>query len=165
MDMKNLLLVIGNSIGVIGTILVNALAVILPLNGKSTSELSDAIPNLFVPAGITFSIWSIIYLFLIMFMIYQIISLYKKRQLNIDYIEKIIPKKKQFIDNIVKSRNYYVHYDYAIEKKALRGSMLFETFKKLRLILICCLLQNLGISKKMLCDRLSKTEYIMGHNL
>lgn len=87
--MKNLLLVIGNSIGVIGTILVNALAVILPLNGKSTSELSDAIPNLFVPAGITFSIWSIIYLFLIIFMIYQIVSLYKKKQINIDYIEKI----------------------------------------------------------------------------
>jgi len=87
------------------------------------------------------------------------------QNMSIDYIEKIIPKKKQFIDNIVKSRNYYVHYDYAIEKKALRGSMLFETFKKLRLILICCLLQNLGISKKMLCDRLSKTEYIMGHNL
>lgn len=89
MDRKNLLLVLGNIIGVIGTIIVNALAVILPLNGKSTSELSDAIPNLFVPAGITFSIWSIIYLFLIMFMVYQIISLNKKRQLNIDYIEKI----------------------------------------------------------------------------
>ena len=89
MDKKNLLLVLGNSIGVIATIIVNVLAVILPLNGKSTSELSDAIPNLFVPAGITFSIWSIIYLFLLMFMIYQIISLNKKRQFNFDYIEKI----------------------------------------------------------------------------
>ena len=89
MDKKNLLLVLVNSFGVIGTIIVNALAVILPLNGKSTSELSDAIPNLFVPAGITFSIWSVIYLFLIMFMVYQIISLYKKRQFNVDFIEKI----------------------------------------------------------------------------
>jgi len=89
MEKKHMLLVAGNSIGVIATIIVNALAVIIPLNGKSTSELSDAIPNLFVPAGITFSIWSIIYLFLIMFMIYQIISLTKKKQYNIDYIEKI----------------------------------------------------------------------------
>ena len=89
MDKKNLLLILVNSFGVIGTIIVNAFAVIIPLNGKSTNELSDAIPNLFVPAGITFSIWSIIYLFLILFMIYQIISLNKKSQLNIDYIEKI----------------------------------------------------------------------------
>ncbi len=86
---KNLLLVIGNSIAVIATILVNALAVILPLNGKSTSELSDAIPNLFVPAGITFSIWGIIYILIIIFMLYQILELRKKEQKNMAAIEKI----------------------------------------------------------------------------
>jgi hypothetical protein len=86
---KNILLVIGNSLAVIATIIVNALAVILPLNGKTTQELSDNIPNLFVPAGITFSIWSIIYAFLIIFMIYQILSLSKKQQYDTGYIEKI----------------------------------------------------------------------------
>jgi len=82
-----MLLAAGNSIAVIATIVVNALAVLLPLNGKTTQELSDALPNLFVPAGITFSIWSVIYLFLIVFMIYQIIDLVKKR--DMPYIEKI----------------------------------------------------------------------------
>ena len=42
----------------------NYLANSLPLNGKTTGQLSDAYPNLFVPAGITFSIWGIIYLLL-----------------------------------------------------------------------------------------------------
>ena len=57
----------------------NTLAVILPLNGKSTGELSNNYPNLFVPAGITFSIWSIIYLALLIFCIYQIRSLFSKK--------------------------------------------------------------------------------------
>jgi len=91
MDIKNkhILLVTGNSLAVIATIIVNALAVILPLNGKSTQELSDNIPNLFVPAGITFSIWGIIYIFLIIFMIFQILSLSKKQQYDTSYLEKI----------------------------------------------------------------------------
>ena len=43
---------------------VNALANILPLNGANTGVLSDEIPNLFVPAGLTFSIWGLIYVLL-----------------------------------------------------------------------------------------------------
>ena len=89
MDKKHLLLVLGNTIGVIATIIVNALAVILPLNGKSTNELSDALPNLFVPSGITFSIWSVIYIFLIIFMIYQIYGLIAKQKSDLRYLEKI----------------------------------------------------------------------------
>lgn len=86
---KHILLVTGNTLAVIATIIINALAVILPINGKSTQELSDNIPNLFVPAGITFSIWSIIYIFLIIFIIYQILTLGKKQQYDMGYIEKI----------------------------------------------------------------------------
>ncbi len=47
-----------------GMIFMNYLANALPLNNKTTGQLSDAYPNLFVPAGITFSIWGIIYLLL-----------------------------------------------------------------------------------------------------
>jgi hypothetical protein len=57
----------------------NWLAISLPLNGKSTKELSDKYPNLFVPAGITFSIWSVIYLALLIFCIYQVRSLFSKK--------------------------------------------------------------------------------------
>lgn len=41
---------------------VNALANQLPLGGRTTGELSALYPNLFVPAGVTFSIWGPIYL-------------------------------------------------------------------------------------------------------
>lgn len=46
-------------------LVVNYLANALPINGKNTGELSDQYPNLFVPAGLTFSIWGVIYLLLV----------------------------------------------------------------------------------------------------
>lgn len=54
-----------------GMIVMNYLATALPLNNKTTGELSDSFPNLFVPAGITFSIWGIIYLMLIIYCVVQ----------------------------------------------------------------------------------------------
>jgi hypothetical protein len=66
------LLVILNTIGLIGTLVVNALANALPLNGRNTGEISDSIPNLFVPSGTTFAIWGVIYVLLIVLVVYQI---------------------------------------------------------------------------------------------
>ena len=57
-----------------GVLAVNALANILPINGYQTGELSDMLPNLFVPAGVTFSIWGVIYLFLTAFCIVNLID-------------------------------------------------------------------------------------------
>ena len=53
----------------VGMILVNALANILPINGYNTGQISAFYPNNFVPAGFTFSIWGIIYLLLISYTI------------------------------------------------------------------------------------------------
>jgi len=47
----------------------NGMANALPLNGVNTGQLSDGIPNLFVPAGLTFAIWGLIYLLLIGYVI------------------------------------------------------------------------------------------------
>jgi hypothetical protein len=49
----------------------NYLANALPLNYKTTGEISDSFPNLFFPAGITFSIRGIIYLLLLGYWIVQ----------------------------------------------------------------------------------------------
>ncbi|MFN4284698.1 MAG: hypothetical protein ACK4E8_01920 [Lacibacter sp.] len=46
-------------------LLVNTLALTLPLNVYTPGAISALFPNLFVPAGFTFSIWSVIYLLLI----------------------------------------------------------------------------------------------------
>ena len=89
MDNKILkLLQIGNIIAVIITIIVNGLANLLPIGGKNTAELSDNIPNLFVPAGITFSIWGIIYLLIILFAIYLAKDLFKKEKTTKPFLEK-----------------------------------------------------------------------------
>ena len=88
MENKNTLFVIGNSLAVIFTIIVNALAIILPISDITTQELSDKIPNLFVPAGITFSVWSIIYVLLILFMLFQINEVFIKKK-NPKYLNKI----------------------------------------------------------------------------
>jgi hypothetical protein len=52
-------------------IVMNYLATSLPLNNRSTGEISDSFPNLFVPAGITFTIWGVIYLLLIIYCVVQ----------------------------------------------------------------------------------------------
>jgi hypothetical protein len=67
-----------NIIGFLGTVVVNSLANALPINGLNTGQLSDMYPNLFVPAGITFSIWGVIYILLAIFVIYQAIVVFGK---------------------------------------------------------------------------------------
>jgi hypothetical protein len=69
---KRLWLAILNILGFLGTIVVNALAVVIPLNNKTTVQLSDQYPNLFVPAGLTFSIWGVIYVLLAIYCLYQL---------------------------------------------------------------------------------------------
>jgi hypothetical protein len=56
----------------------NYLANALPLNGKTTGQLADQYPNLFTPAGVTFSIWGVIYLLLLVFIIAQLGNAQKK---------------------------------------------------------------------------------------
>jgi len=53
-------------------IAVNAMANILPINGVSTGQVSDAYQNLFAPAGLTFSIWGLIYLLLAGYTLYHV---------------------------------------------------------------------------------------------
>ncbi|MNN46568.1 hypothetical protein D3C81_1609530 [compost metagenome] len=55
----------------LGVITVNTLSVVLPLGGNSTGEISDKYHTHLTPAGYAFSIWSLIYLLLAGFIIYQ----------------------------------------------------------------------------------------------
>lgn len=60
-------------------IVMNALASLLPINGKTTGEVSDSYPNLFAPPGITFAVWGVIYLLLAGYVVYQFIAFSKNR--------------------------------------------------------------------------------------
>ena len=74
-DKKNvhIILAILNILFFAGMLTVNALANALPINGLTTGELSAFYPNLFVPAGLTFSIWGLIYTFLFIYVIYALL--------------------------------------------------------------------------------------------
>ncbi|MCB0936046.1 MAG: tryptophan-rich sensory protein [Mycobacterium sp.] len=56
----------------VAMVAVNFLANALPLNGRGTGEVSDAYPSLFTPAGLTFSIWGVIYLLLGLHVLHQL---------------------------------------------------------------------------------------------
>lgn len=55
-------------------VVTNYLAVTLPLAGRSTGAISDNYPNLFAPAGYAFSIWSLIYTLLGIYVVYQLLA-------------------------------------------------------------------------------------------
>jgi hypothetical protein len=67
-----------NLITVILALAVNILAAALPLNGQNTGEISDRFEVYFVPAGYVFSIWGLIYLGWIAFIIFQFQPLQKE---------------------------------------------------------------------------------------
>jgi len=68
---KNIVRQSVNVLLVVATIVVNALANIIPFNGKNTGAISDQFHVYFVPAGYVFAIWGLIYIGLIAFGIYQ----------------------------------------------------------------------------------------------
>ena len=60
-----------NIIALVVTIFFNVLAVTLPLAGRTTEAIADSFRVLVIPAGYVFSIWSLIYTALAVFVVYQ----------------------------------------------------------------------------------------------
>jgi hypothetical protein len=72
--MKNLVIKIIAVLSYLSMVFVNFLANALPINNRSTGAISESYSNLFAPAGITFSIWGLIYILLGGYLLYQFIS-------------------------------------------------------------------------------------------
>ncbi|MDX9970388.1 MAG: tryptophan-rich sensory protein [Candidatus Gracilibacteria bacterium] len=106
--MKNLFIKILVAITYIAMIFVNFLANDLPINNRSTGQISDDYPNLFAPAGYAFSIWGLIYLLLGAYIVYQFINKNKKTK---ELINKINPL---FIGTSLANISWIFawHYDY-----------------------------------------------------
>lgn len=75
---SRLILAVSNLVAFTGVLVVNGLANALPINNRTTGELSDQYPNLFVPAGLTFSIWGAIYILLAVFTVYGLKTAIRK---------------------------------------------------------------------------------------
>ncbi|HUV07557.1 MAG TPA: hypothetical protein VMX75_07490 [Spirochaetia bacterium] len=78
-----------NIAGYLATVVINGLANALPLNNRTTGELSDLYPNLFVPAGITFVIWGVIYILLGVFTVYQARGMFKGQPDEKPFMERM----------------------------------------------------------------------------
>ena len=80
-----------NAASFVLVIVVNAMANALPINNKTTGALSDQYPNLFVPAGLTFSIWGVIYLLLAVFVVYQLLFRPRQSPTRSSFLHRIGP--------------------------------------------------------------------------
>jgi ApeA N-terminal domain 1 len=70
-------------------------------------------------------------------------------------------KKRDFVNDVVNTRNYLTHYDKSLENKAAKMLQLFCLCEKLKTLIEVCLLSELGFSRekiksmmqKVICDR------------
>ena len=96
----------------VGVIIVNTLANALPINGITTGQISDNYSNLFAPAGLTFSIWGVIYSLLALYTLYQF-GLFQKDagKSNEETFRKV---GKLFVINSIANILWILawHYDY-----------------------------------------------------
>lgn len=58
---------------------------------------------------------------------------------------EIISKSNINIERVIKTRNYYSHF-FDKTDKVLTGQELYNEAKKLRILLICCILSLIGFS-------------------
>jgi len=63
----------------LGMVAMNAAAVLLPLNGIATDEVSARYPSTFTPPGYVFSIWGVIYLGLAVYAVAQALPALRRR--------------------------------------------------------------------------------------
>ncbi|MCX6732515.1 MAG: tryptophan-rich sensory protein [Candidatus Roizmanbacteria bacterium] len=123
--MKNTLIKILAGVSYVAMVVVNGMANALPINNRSTGQISDAYPNLFAPAGVTFSIWGLIYLLLAGYVTYQFIKKDKKTEGLFSKINPLFIATSFF--NILWI--FAWHYDFIGLSVVLMGGLLFLLIK------------------------------------
>lgn len=74
-------------------------------------------------------------------------------------LDKILGDKTQFVLKVKNSRNYYTHYSKESVKKALKGSELFYLSEKLKILLVCSFLIEIGFDRNNLSIYLDKIKW------
>jgi hypothetical protein len=117
-----------NLAGTLTALTLNGLANGLPLNGYNTGQISDFYPNLFVPAGITFSIWGLIYLLMIGFTVHGLIAAFKK---NENTAVKFIHAGPWYLISCLANASWIIawHYIYITLSLAVMGVLLFSLIR------------------------------------
>lgn len=122
---------------------INGVVNILPLNGRTTGMVSNAYPNLFSPAGLTFAIWGVIYFLLACYTLYQLGFFQKEGERSDPKLMKTI--SAYFVISSLANAAWIFAWHY----QRIPISMLLMV-----VILVCLILVNKRIQK----SRLSKKE-------
>jgi len=84
----------------------------------------------------------------------ELVSKYSNR-----IIDKIITDKELFIKQVKHSRNYYTHFSEKGKKNALKGQELFFLSEKLKVLLVCAILMEVGFTKEKLTKLLDNIKW------
>ena len=76
-----------------------------------------------------------------------------------EIVDIILSDKSKFVLQVKHSRNYYTHYSDSSKKKALKGSDLFYLSQKLKILLVCAFLMEVGFEKEELSSSLSNLKW------
>ncbi len=123
--MKNVITKIFVVITYVAMVVVNFLASSLPINDRTTGEISNTYPNLFAPAGLTFSIWGLIYLLLAGYVVYQFTKRGEKKEVLITKVNIF------FIATSVANISWVFawHYDYIGLSVIIMAILLYSLIK------------------------------------
>jgi hypothetical protein len=76
-----------------------------------------------------------------------------------EILDKIIGDKELFVKQVKWSRNYYTHYSSSGEKQALKGVDLFYLTEKLKIVLVCTFLIEVGFDNEKLKKLLEQNKH------
>ena len=127
-------------------IVVNVLAEVLPLGGRTTGQVSDAYPNLFSPAGYTFAICGLIYILGALHTLYQL-GIFRSRRAEAD--EKLLARVAVLFSVTSLANAAWVifwHYD----QIALSMAMMLVILASLALIMVMLRKKTLSTREKIL---------------
>jgi hypothetical protein len=84
---------------------------------------------------------------------------------NNDILDKIIPDKDVFVKQVKHSRNYYTHYSASSKKNALKGGELFYLSERLKILLVCAFLIEIGFDKELISRNLDNVKWRLFNHL
>lgn len=80
-----------------------------------------------------------------------------------DVIVPLIGKKKDFVNKVYNTRNYYTHYDLSLKESAVKGSELYWVIQSLSFLIQVCFLKDLGFSSEKRTKLICRNEQYQSH--
>ena len=82
-------------------------------------------------------------------------------KINLKILDEFLGDKEELIKDIKYSRNYYTHYNPILKKKAKTGIELFYLSEKLKILLVCAFLIEIGLDNEYLNKSISHLKHRM----